>query len=84
MADESHFRLRIPADLKAKLEAAAKESGRSMNAQVLYTIQLALDQEGEVEELRASSQDHEERIRELEKDVMRLIDATGIDHYDRD
>ena len=84
MADESHFRLRIPADLKAKLEAAAKESGRSMNAQVLYTIQLALAQEDEVEELRASSQDHEERIRELEKDVMRLIDATGIDHYDRD
>jgi cell division protein FtsB len=78
MAEESHFRLRIPADLKAKLEAAAKESGRSMNAQVLYTLQLALSQEDEIEKLRQSNDDLEDRVRDLERDVGRLIDATGI------
>lgn len=84
MADESHFRLRIPSDLKAKLEAAAKESGRSMNAQVLYTLQLALDQTDELEELRGAVEDHETRIKDLEKDLYRVMDNAGMFQYDRD
>lgn len=78
MAEESHFRLRIPADLKAQIEAAAKEAGRSLNAQVIYTLQLALSQEDEIEKLRQSNDDLEDRVRDLERDVGRLIDATGI------
>lgn len=84
MAEESHFRLRIPADLKAQIEAAAKEAGRSLNAQVIYTLQLSMEQESEIEELKSYREDHEERIKALEKDVMRLLDSTGIDYYDRD
>lgn len=32
--DDLHFKLRIPADLKAKVEAAAERSGGSMTAEI--------------------------------------------------
>ncbi|KTR81590.1 hypothetical protein NS277_16420 [Novosphingobium barchaimii] len=65
MADESQYRLRIPADLKAKLEEAARASGRSMNAQVLYTLQLAMEQADELEDLRQKVKDHEVQLQEV-------------------
>lgn len=81
MADESQYRLRIPADLKAKLEAAARESGRSMNAQVLYTLQLALDQEDEVEILQRDRDDHEKRIADLERRMADVFQMSGWQDY---
>lgn len=80
MADESHFRLRIPVALKAQIEAAAKEAGRSLNAQVVYTLQLALDQKDELEELRQTLDDHEDRIKDMEKDISRLLDAVPVSY----
>lgn len=46
-----------------------------MNAQVLHYLQLALDQADEIEELRQMVDDHEDRIKDMEKDIMRLMDA---------
>ena len=78
MADESQYRLRIPADLKAKLEAAARDAGRSMNAQVLKLIEDALGQQGEIEALRDQIADHDERMKEMERDIVRLLDSAGL------
>lgn len=81
MADESQYRLRIPADLKAKLEAAARESGRSMNAQVLYTLQVALDQEDEVQILQRDRDEHEKRIADLERRMDDVFHMSGWRDY---
>jgi hypothetical protein len=82
MAIESHFRLRIPADLKAKIEEMARVSGRSLNAQVLFSLEMALGQQDEISELKARCDEHEGSIKELEKDVSRLLEYAGL-MYDR-
>ncbi|CAK7192255.1 hypothetical protein COMNV_00446 [Commensalibacter sp. Nvir] len=42
MENFSHFRLRLPNDLKQKLETEAKNNKRSINAQILYMLNDAL------------------------------------------
>lgn len=37
--DDLHFRLRIPADLKASIEASAKANNRSMTAEIINRLQ---------------------------------------------
>lgn len=37
--DDPHFRLRIPADLKDEIEAAAKENNRSINAEIVSRLE---------------------------------------------
>lgn len=37
--EDLHFRLRIPEDLKARVEAAAKENHRSMTAEIVATLE---------------------------------------------
>lgn len=83
MSDESHFRLRIPADLKALVETAAKAEGRSINAQIIKYIEVALGQGEEMAEVRSYIDDHDERLKAVERDVQRLLDSTGIDYYER-
>jgi predicted DNA-binding protein len=36
--DDPHFRLRLPADLKTRIEDTAKESGRSVNAEIVQRL----------------------------------------------
>ncbi len=44
---DPQFNVRMPADLKEKIEEAAKENGRSMNAEIVYRLQRSLDEEQE-------------------------------------
>lgn len=44
MADEAHFRLRIPRDLKEWVEKEAEKNHRSINAQIVHLIDLAKDE----------------------------------------
>ena len=37
--DDPHFRLRIPADLKEKVEAFAKANNRSINAEIVSRLE---------------------------------------------
>lgn len=37
-SDDHHFRLRVPAELKARIEDAASKSGRSINAEILFRL----------------------------------------------
>lgn len=42
--DDPHFRLRIPADLKVEVEAAAVANNRSINAEIVSRLQNAGDE----------------------------------------
>lgn len=44
MADDVQFNLRIPAILKDKVKDAAKESGRSINAEAQYRLEQSFDE----------------------------------------
>lgn len=37
--DDPHFRLRLPAELKAEVERAAKENNRSINAEIVSRLE---------------------------------------------
>ncbi len=37
--EDPHFRLRLPADLKARVEEAARASGRSINAEIVQRLE---------------------------------------------
>ena len=40
---DPQFNVRMPADLKEKIEEAAKKNGRSMNAEIVYRLQQSID-----------------------------------------
>lgn len=40
---DPQFNVRMPADLKEKIEEAAKENGRSMNAEIVYRLQRSIE-----------------------------------------
>lgn len=39
MADETFFRLRIPADIKARIAEAARKSRRSLNGEIIFQLE---------------------------------------------
>ena len=39
--DDPHFRLRVPPELHDRVAAAAKENGRSMNAEIVVRLELS-------------------------------------------
>ncbi|MBO9441373.1 Arc family DNA-binding protein [Phaeobacter italicus] len=54
--DDLHFRLRIPEDLKYRVERAARENHRSMTAEIVATLEEAYPapadpEEAELEEI---------------------------------
>lgn len=42
---DPQFNLRVPIELKEKVEAAAKKSGRSINAEAVYRLEKGLQEE---------------------------------------
>lgn len=40
--DDPHFRLRLPADLKARIEESALEANRSINAEIVHRLSSSL------------------------------------------
>jgi hypothetical protein len=72
--DDSHFRLRLPTDLKLRVEKAAKDSGRSINAQVIACIEAALNQQNEIDDLRMQISVQAGRTDAL-RDTVRIMQA---------
>jgi len=66
---EEAFRQRL-------LEAAFK-ADRSLNAEIIARLERSFDDGDEAAETRAMVDDHEERLRQLEKDVYKLLDEGG-------
>lgn len=78
------FRLRLPENLKAQIEASAKANGRSMNAEVLSRLERSFDLDDGLTELDEGFTDHEKRIDRLEAQVDTLMERAGLADYDRD
>jgi hypothetical protein len=78
------FRLRLPENLKAQIEASAKANGRSMNAEVLSRLERSFDLDDGLTELDEGFTDHEKRIDQLESQVQTLMERAGLADYDRD
>ena len=53
---------RIPAELKDKLDNAAKENGRTLTAELILRLEMTFEQDDQVSELM-------ERINKLEDDI---------------
>lgn len=58
--EDLHFRLRIPEDLKKRVEAFADLHNRSMTAEIIYRLQTSMDEEtmsrvkdAEIEQLKS-------------------------------
>jgi ATP-dependent DNA ligase len=73
--EDLHFRLRIPEELKQKVERAADQSHRSMTAEIVARLESSFEQPNhdEVEALKRALE-HSERLRELEG---RVLDAVS-------
>lgn len=65
--EDLHFRLRIPEDLKNKIEEAAALKGRSMTAEIIERLELKFDE--------GSLQDYQRRIDLLLDNEARLRDT---------
>ncbi|MGE7204919.1 Arc family DNA-binding protein [Sphingomonas sp. NPDC019816] len=73
-SDFSYFRVRLPNDLKALIEEASYASKRSMNAEVISRLEASFAQDQESADDKETIAEHEERIRELEFDMRRILD----------
>lgn len=64
-------------ELKRKLEASASAGKRSLSAEMVLRLEASFEKDDEAVEVRNMVDDHDERIKELERDVARLLDVTG-------
>ncbi|MDE3873269.1 Arc family DNA-binding protein [Sinorhizobium meliloti] len=66
--EDLHFRLRIPEDLKVRIENAANINERSMTAEIIARLQWTFGpSDAEFAELRGKITDQDVHIRELER-----------------
>lgn len=67
--EDLHFRLRIPEDLKVRIESAANMNERSMTAEIIARLQWTFGpSDEEFEKLLDKIADRDGRIRELERE----------------
>lgn len=64
--DDLHFRLRIPEELKARIEKSAAENNRSITAEIVSRLERSFDVVPEWEEAIGNLNDLWERVDSLE------------------
>lgn len=78
---DQQFPLRLPPELKEKLENACKESGRSKNAEAVYRLEQSFlettGKDEELEFLREINQKHSKDIDKLISMVEQLLEERG-------
>jgi len=67
--EDPQFKLRLPADLKAKLEQRAKMNGRSINAELVQIVRDAIDTPSPISGYR----DDAERLADQQSDVVKKM-----------
>lgn len=67
--DDPQFKLRLPADLKAKLDQRAKMNGRSINAELVQIVQVALSEPSPVSGYR----DDAERLADQQAEQFKKV-----------
>ena len=79
---EPPYGLRMPPDLKARVKAAADSAGRSMNAEIVATLERQYPAAGSIQSLRSAIAErlpllarsyNEEEERRLEAEILDLI-----------
>lgn len=65
--EDLHFRLRIPADLKDKIEEVARENGRSMTAEMIVRLEQSFGQTDRINEMDDTLTDVVQRIEKIEE-----------------
>ncbi|EDE9720757.1 Arc family DNA-binding protein [Salmonella enterica] len=67
--EDPQFKLRLPADLKAKLDQRAKMNGRSINAELVQIVQAAVSAPSPVSGCR----DEVERLADQQADMVKKL-----------
>ncbi|HHL3239329.1 TPA: Arc family DNA-binding protein [Klebsiella variicola] len=67
--EDPQFKLRLPADLKAKLDQRAKMNGRSINAELVQIVQAAVAAPSPV----SGYQDEAERLAEQQAEQFKAV-----------
>ncbi|AZM38557.1 Arc family DNA-binding protein [Acinetobacter baumannii] len=74
---DQQFPLRLPPELKEKLENAAKESGRSKNAEAVYRLEQSFNQglnhETEMYLMNVMVKEQQKQIDQLQEMVKQLV-----------
>ncbi len=81
--EDPQLRIRLPIELKEKVEAAAKENGRSMNSEIVQILQNALgDPPVDIVEIDSTNVSPEElaaefarQLEEKQKEIMNVAKA---------
>ncbi|MEQ1203029.1 Arc family DNA-binding protein [Acinetobacter baumannii] len=63
---DQQFPLRLPPELKEKLENACKESGRSKNAEAVYRLEQSFEQNSNQNEVLQKMEELLQRLEKLE------------------
>lgn len=84
--EDLQFRLRIPEELKAKIEKSAVENNRSMTAEIISRLERSYEIDPEIPTLLTSVDDLYRQMERLQNRVDALEFSTGVaDSYnDRD
>ncbi len=69
--EDPHFRLRLPAELKDKIEAAASASGRSINAEIVGLLTEALERRAAASAERLSQWDDVAKLLEQFENIQK-------------
>lgn len=79
--EDPQFKLRLPADLKAKLDQRAKMNGRSINSELVQIVQNALSQPSPVVGYRS---DAEKLADQQAESVKKMVFATLKEIYSKE
>ncbi|HCU2310642.1 TPA: Arc family DNA-binding protein [Klebsiella aerogenes] len=79
--EDPQFKLRLPADLKAKLDQRAKMNGRSINSELVQIVQNALSQPSPVAGYRS---DAEKLADQQAESVKKMVFATLKEIYSKE
>ncbi|SBW12703.1 conserved hypothetical protein [uncultured Alphaproteobacteria bacterium] len=82
--DDLHFRLRIPEELKARIEKSAAENNRSITAEIVSRLERSFDVVPEWEEAIGNLNDLWERVEGMDEMVREHDQILNPRKYDRD
>lgn len=69
---------RIPAELKDKLDEAAKENGRTLTAELILRLEMTFENDDQVQDLQERVNQLEDESKRLEKNLLDVMEHVGL------
>lgn len=69
---------RIPAELKDKLDDAAKENGRTLTAELILRLEMTFEHDDQVQDLLSRVEQLEDESSRLEKSLLNVMQHVGL------